>query len=110
MFGLLGVVSIAFTIAQLVKENRDKHRHIPPNHRFDYEAHWEDIRNGMSLEARMEKDRRGGYYTTKPEPVPWYKLPPDTVVDTARYERDKKELGEGVTELQRRAGHYRYIK
>ena len=55
--------------------------HLTEDHYYDWEAFHEDIRNGMDIIEQGKKDRRGGYYTTKPRV---------DILDVERYEHDKK--------------------
>lgn len=108
MFGLLSVVSMILTTKEIIKEKTEP---IPPKGtRFDWEAYWEDIKNGMSTTEQIKKRERGGYMTTKPAPPKIYDLPLDAIVDEARYKHDKETYGETITENWRKNGHYRYTK
>ena len=108
MHGLLGILSILFSAKEIVKEAVEKP--APQGTRFDWDAYWEDVRNGMTSVEQIKKRQRGGYLTTKPKPPEWYELPLDTVVDTERYENDKKQYGESVAEQWRKTGSYRQIR
>lgn len=108
MFGLLTLVSGFLTIKQLIKEKTEPV--APKGTRFDMDAYYEDIRNGIGAMEQVRKCERGGYMTTKPATPKWYELPLDTVVDEARYNHDKEFYGETITESWRKNGSYRYMK
>lgn len=108
MFGLLTIVSAFFTIKQLIKEKTEPV--APKGTRFDWDAYYKDIENGIGAMEQVRKCERGGYITTKPEPPKWYELPMDTVVDEARYKHDKETYGERIAETWRKNGSYRYKK
>ena len=108
MFGLLGFVSILFAIKEVVKEKTEPV--VPKGTRFDWDAYYKDIENGISAMEQVRKRQRGGYMTTKPATPKWYELPLDTVVDTKRYKHDKEVYGEHIAESWRKNGQYRQIK
>lgn len=64
MFDLLSLVSIVFNTKEIIEEKLEKP--APKNARFDWDAYWEDVRNGMSAMEQVRKRERGGYMTTKP--------------------------------------------
>lgn len=66
MFDLLLIVSSIFTIKELIKGKTEPV--ATANMRFDWDAYWEDIRNGISAMDQLKKRKSGGYYTTKPLP------------------------------------------
>ena len=65
MLNLLMIVSIVFTIVELIKEKIEPV--APKGTRFDWDAYWNDVNNGMSTIEQIKKRERGGYLTTKPE-------------------------------------------
>ena len=99
MFDLLFLVSTFFTGKELVKEKLEKP--APTGTRFDWDAYWKDIENGMTTMEQIKKRERGGYNTTEPLNI---------VVDVERYKRDKKNFGETFAENQRERGSYRKIR
>lgn len=108
MFGLLSLVSTLFSIKELANEKTEPV--TPKGTRFDWDAYREDIRNCIGVMEQIKKRKHDEYMTTKP-PIPkWYELPIDTVIDTERYEHDKKVYGEDTAEYWRRTGSYRRIK
>jgi hypothetical protein len=108
MFGLLSVVSMILTTKEIIKEKTEPV--APKGTRFDWDAYWEDIRNGMTIMEQIKKRERGGYLATKPTPPQWHDLPLDAVVDTERYKHDKELYGENIVENWRKCGRYRYKK
>ena len=108
MFHLLSIISLLFTGKELIKEKLEKP--APEGTRFDWDAYYEDVRNGMTTMQQIEKEKRGGYYTTKPKTPEWYELPMETVVDEARYKHDKEVYGDYIAESWRKNGKYRQIK
>ena len=108
MFNLLCFVSIIFTIKAFVKEKTEPV--APKGTRFDYDAYWEDVRNGIGAMEQVKKIERGEYYTTKPKPIDWWDLPLDTIVDVERYEHDKQVYGEHIVTTWRSNGRYRCVK
>ncbi len=76
----------------------------PKGTRFDWDAYWADIDNGISATEQIKKQQRGEYMTTKPLPAPKESL--HLVVDIDRYNQDKKEYGEEATEFFRKSGWY----
>ena len=67
--GILAVLSAIVLGTEIVKEAVEPV--APANRRFDWDAYYEDIRNGMSVQEQIKKRAKGGYYTTKP-------IPPDS--------------------------------
>lgn len=108
MFSLLAIVSTLLTAREVIKEKTEPV--ASRGTRFDWDAYWEDIRNGMSTMEQIKKRERGGYMTTKPTPPDVFDLPLDTVIDEDRYKRDKMTYGDSIAETWRKNGHYRYIK
>lgn len=82
---LFAILSMLFTARQIIKEKSEPV--APAGTRFDWDAYWEDVRNGMSSMEQVRKRQRGGYMTTKPVPGQGRELPMDTVVD-AKNERE----------------------
>lgn len=107
MFNLLFIIGAVLAIVQLLKEAFEKP--APKGTHFDWDAYWEDIKNGIGAMEQVKKCERGDYMTTKPAPKYWYELPMRTVVDVKRYEYDKKTCGEWYAELQRDNGAYRTV-
>ena len=62
MFNLLFIISIIFTIKELIKEKTEPV--TPKGTRFDWDAYYQDIDNGVSTEERLKKRQRGEYMTT----------------------------------------------
>lgn len=108
MFNLLLIVSVIFTIVELIKEKTEPV--APKGTRFDWDAYWADVNNGISATEQIRKRERGDYLTTKQKQPEWWELPIDTVVDTKRYQHDKEVYGEYMTEVWRKNGSYRCIK
>ena len=107
MFNLFLVVSIIFAIIELIKEKFEPV--TPPNTRFDWDAYWNDVKNGISTTEQIKKRERGGYLTTTPKQSEWWELPIDTIVDVNRYQRDKDTYGDYVAEMWRKNGSYRCV-
>ena len=108
MLGVLVILSIVYLIYIWLKEKFEKT--LPKGSHKDWDAYWADIRDDKMTQMEIiKKEARGDYMTTKPEPTPWYKLPPDTVVDVKRYEFDKSKWGEEVVESWRKSGAYRTV-
>ena len=105
---LFGVIATLFAGKQLIKEKMEKP--TPKGTRFDWDAYYKDIENGMTTMEQIKKRQNGGYNTTKPAEPKWYELPIDTVVDTKRYEHDKAKYGEEMAEMWRKNGSYRTIR
>ena len=61
-FILISILSII----QVVKEWREKP--APKGTRFDWDAYWKDVENGMPSIEQVRKRQRGGYMTTEPLP------------------------------------------
>ena len=108
MFGLLTIVSTLLATKGFIKEKLEKP--APKGARFDWDAYYKDIANGMSTMEQIKKRQRGGYITTKPDLPKWYELPIDAVIDTKRYEHDKATYGEYIAEAKRKNGVYRQIR
>lgn len=102
LLGLIGIVS------ELISASRVES--LPKGTRFDWEAYWKDIENGMDSQTQLKKRKKGGYYTTKPAQPKWWELPLDIIIDTERYEYDKRVIGEEYAEYSRKHGGYRQIK
>lgn len=108
MFELLSIISGIFTGAKLIKEKTAPV--APKGTRFDWDAYWKDVENGMDCMTQLRKRERGEYMTTKPAPPKWYELPYDTVVDVDRYQHDQEYYGKYVAEIWRKTGEYRQVK
>lgn len=63
MFNLFGLVCILYSAVQIIKEAFEKP--IPKEAKFDWDAYYEDIRNGMTTMQQIEKRKKGEYLTTK---------------------------------------------
>lgn len=108
MFGILTVFAIIYLAYKLLKEKFEKP--LPKGSHKDWNAYWADIRDDKLTQMEIiKKEARGGYMTTKPEPTPWYKLPPDTVVDVERYEFDKSKWPAEMVEQWKQCGYYRTV-
>ena len=108
MLDFLTIFSALLAGKEIVKEKLEKPR--PANVHFDWDAYWEDIENGISCTEQLRKQKRGDYYTTRPQKKKWYELPLDTVADIERYEYEKEIFGERMVEEWRKYGRYREIK
>lgn len=104
-----GTVAMIFTGIKLIREKLEKPKPYVKT-RFDWEAYEADVKAGVSDYDRMQKRMKGGYDTTTPAPPKWWELPLDTVVDTARYEHDKKIYSPELLQRFREEGEYRQIK
>lgn len=51
-------------IIQIIKEALEKP--APKGTRFDWDAYWKDVENGMGAMEQVRKRQRGGYWTTEP--------------------------------------------
>lgn len=60
------IVSVIYTLYLLTKEALEKP--APKERRFDWDAYWKDIENGIEPMEQVRKRQRGEYYTTKPLP------------------------------------------
>ena len=65
MFNLFGIGCILYCVVQAIKETLEKP--APQGTYFDWDAYWEDVRNGMTSVEQIKKRKRGGYLTTKPK-------------------------------------------
>lgn len=63
---LLFIIAIVLAIRQILKETLEKP--APKGTRFDWDAYWKDIENGMPAMEQVRKRQRGGYMTTEPLP------------------------------------------
>ena len=102
LFSIIGIAS------GLISDARVKP--LPKGSRFDWDAYWKDIEDGMDCMTQLKKCERLEYYTTNPQKPKWWELPLDTVVDVERYENDKKRISERYAEHNRQLGEYRQIK
>ena len=107
MVSLLGLISTLFVAKKIVSEALEKP--VPKGTRFDWDAYYEDIKNGMDHKTQLKKRQRGGYNTTKPA-VPVPDKPTEDIVDIARYAYDLKTHGAYYVELGRSIGSYRTVK
>lgn len=64
MFNIMCVIGIIVTIATMIGD-RAKSKPIPPDAKFDWDAYYADLANGMDKMTQLEKRRRGEYWTTK---------------------------------------------
>lgn len=108
MFGLLTIVSTLLTAKEMIKEKTEKP--APKGTRFDWDAYYKDIENGMDTMEQVRKRQSGGYNTTQPATPKWYELPLNTVVDVERYKHDKKIYSESTVKYWRELGLYREVK
>ena len=107
MTSLLGFISTLFVATKVVSEALEKP--APKGTRFDWDAYYKDIENGMDFKTRLRKRQKGGYNTTEPAvPVPDH--PTEDIVDIARYAYDLKTQGAHYVELGRSIGSYREVK
>ena len=107
MFDLIAIISTIFSIKEIINEKTEPV--TPKCVRFDWDAYWNDVRNGMSTTEQIKKRERGGYMTVKPEPPKWYELPIDTIIDIDQYKQDKESWGVEYAEYRRNKGAYRVI-
>ena len=63
---ILFIFGIIAAIVTLVKEALEKP--APKGQRFDWDAYWKDVENGMDSMEQVRKRQRGGYLTTDPLP------------------------------------------
>lgn len=106
MHGILTALAALFTAKEIIKEKTEPV--APPNTRFDWDAYWADVENGMPAMEQVRKRQRGGYMTTKTLPEPKEVIP--KVVDMKRYQHDKALYGEAIAEVNRKNGMYMYIR
>ena len=106
MLGWFAVFSVIFAIYEIIKEKTEPV--APKGTRFDCDAYWADIDNGMSAMEQVRKRQRGGYMTTKPLSESIEIIP--KVVDMKRYQHDKKLYGEAIAEVNRKNGLYMFVK
>jgi len=93
---IVGVLSLIYAAYKIISEKLEKP--APANRRFDWDAYWKDVENGMSVTDGIKKQKRGDYWTTKPE---------NNLVDIERYEHDKKYFGEECADGWRKNGYYK---
>ncbi len=97
----MALISAFITTKNIVKEKIEP---APPKGtRFDWDAYYADIRNGIKIEDQMKKLKRCGYDTTKPEPKK------NNLLDRKRYEYDKRVYGKTIASIRRKNGTYRHI-
>lgn len=65
MINILFVIAAIFAIKQIIKEAAEKP--APKDTRFDWDAYWKDVENGMPTTEQIKKRQNGGYYTTRPK-------------------------------------------
>lgn len=106
MLSWFTVFAIIFAVIEVIKEKCEPV--APKGTRFDWDAYWADIDNGMSDMEQVRKRQRGGYMTTEQLPKPVEVIP--NVIDMKRYQHDKKVYGELLTEVNRKNGMYMFIK
>lgn len=106
MLSWFTVFAVIFAIIEVIKEKREPV--APKGTRFDWDAYWADVDNGMSSMEQVRKCQRGCYMTTEPLSEPVEVIP--KVIDMKRYEHDKKVYGESLTEVNRKCGMYMFIK
>ena len=103
---LIMILSVLYLVSQFLKEKCEKL--APKGTRFDWDAYWKDVENGMPAMEQVRKRQRGGYMTTEPLPEPKEIIP--KVVDMKRYQHDKKRYGEAIAEVNRKCGMYMFTK
>lgn len=106
MLNVLTLLSALFAGKEIIKEKTEPV--APRGTRFDWDAYYKDIENGIDPMKQLKKRKAGGYMTTKPKAEPKEVIP--GVVDIKRYEYDKKVYGEEFAEAWRKNGSYKYIK
>lgn len=106
MINLFTALAAIFSAKEIIKEKTEPV--APKGTRFDWDAYWKDIKNGMSCTEQVRKRQRGEYMTTKPLPAPKEVIP--KVVDIKRYNHDKEVYGEAIAEVWRKCGSYMSIK
>ena len=109
MFDLFFLVSTIFAGKELIKEKLEKP--TPKGTRFDWDAYYKDIENGITCREQIKKQQQGGYYTTKPIPVgrnEYGHLPYNAIVDVEAYEQEKAMYGEEIVNDWANQGRYRY--
>lgn len=60
--GFLAFLSAVFLGTKIVKEAVEP---VAPSTRFDWDAYWEDIDKGISIQEQLRKRAKGGYNTSK---------------------------------------------
>lgn len=55
---------LILAIIQIIKEAVEKP--TPKGTRFDWDAYWKDVENGMPAMEQVRKRQSGGYMTTEP--------------------------------------------
>lgn len=106
MLDWLTALATVFAAREIIKEKTEPV--APKGTRFDWDAYWDDVKNGIPAMEQVKKRQSGGYTTTKPLPEPKEVIP--KVVDMKRYEHDKKLYGEAITEVNRKYGMYMFVK
>lgn len=59
-------IVLILALKQIIKEALEKP--APKGTRFDWDAYWKDVENGMPSMEQVRKRQRGGYMTTDPLP------------------------------------------
>ena len=106
MLDLFAILAALFAAREVIKEKAEPV--APKGIRFDWDAYWADVDNGIPIMKQVKKRQSGGYTTTKPLSKPVEVIP--KVVDMKRYQHDKKVYGEAITEVNREYGLYMYVK
>ena len=57
---------LIIAVIQIVKEALEKP--APKGTRFDWDAYWKDVENGIGAMEQVRKRQSGGYMTTEPMP------------------------------------------
>lgn len=63
---VLLIIGIILAVWKLLKEALENP--APKGTRFDWDAYWKDVENGMDSMEQVRKRQRGGYMTTEPLP------------------------------------------
>ena len=106
MLNWFAALAASFATVEAIKEKTEPV--APKGTRFDWDAYWDDVENGMPAMEQVRKRQRGGYMTTKPLPEPNEVIP--KVVDMKRYQYDKALYGEAIAEVNRKCGMYMFVK
>lgn len=106
MFNWFTALAIGFAAKEIIKEKTEPV--APKGTRFDWDAYWEDVKNGTSCMEQVRKCEHGGYMTTKSLPKPKEIIP--KVVDVKRYQHDKQLYGETTAEMWRICGYYMTVR
>lgn len=98
MGAIFFIVAFIYTVYVLIREKVAKPI-CPKGARFDWDAYWKDIENGIEPMEQIKKREKGGYYTTEPE---------NDLVDIDRYNKHLQQFGQEVAEKWRKQGFYKY--